>query len=340
MAVKVLQDYSQFYKGTEALKSYGNGEGKKDTLVKYEFNTTDERGNKIMDKMSKEETLRTMKEISAQYGDNVLVEFSGDGLAALVEAKKGNLDEIMKPDAEKQARMEESIVHLENTHRIFIPNVQTNEQLYHSLEGADENTIKAANGIIKNYLLPGDAAGMTEEERKDRIAFGLETAKYLAENYLGETQAKEFFSAMETIAKYGMNGTVSKDGKVTYHIEKGPIIGSSEDYTDILKKKAPDLYKEINELNQKMMNRKDGETFYKQFLELYKKAETVVGANREEVQKEYAEWQEEVDKTKVPDTFKNVKYTDMQAFFNSLRNQSSLSGKWMENNINRFMGWL
>ena len=40
-----------------------------------------------MDKMSKEDTFRTMREISAQYGDNVIVEFSGDGLAAFKEHK-------------------------------------------------------------------------------------------------------------------------------------------------------------------------------------------------------------------------------------------------------------
>ena len=41
-----------------------------------------------MDKMSREETLQAMKTISAQYGDNVIVEFSGDGLAALVEREE------------------------------------------------------------------------------------------------------------------------------------------------------------------------------------------------------------------------------------------------------------
>ena len=40
-------DYSQFYRGTTNIPSYGNGTYKKDTLVKYEFNTTDEHGNKI-----------------------------------------------------------------------------------------------------------------------------------------------------------------------------------------------------------------------------------------------------------------------------------------------------
>ena len=89
MSINVNQNYSQFYAGTEQLKSYGSNQAaKKDTLVKYQFNTTDEQGNKIMDKMSKEETLQAMKSISAQYGDNVIVEFSGDGMAAFAESRK------------------------------------------------------------------------------------------------------------------------------------------------------------------------------------------------------------------------------------------------------------
>ena len=75
-------DYSQLYRGTTNIPSYGSGAYKKDTLVKYEFNTTDEHGNKVMDKMSREETLQAMKDIRSQYGDSVIVEFSGDGLAA------------------------------------------------------------------------------------------------------------------------------------------------------------------------------------------------------------------------------------------------------------------
>ncbi len=85
-------DYSQFYRGTTNIPSYGNGTDKKNTLVKYEFNTTDEHGNKVMDKMSREETLQAMKDIGSQYGDAVIVEFSGDGMAALVESKKGTVD--------------------------------------------------------------------------------------------------------------------------------------------------------------------------------------------------------------------------------------------------------
>ena len=81
-------DYSQFYRGTTNIPSYGSGAYKKDTLVKYEFNTTDEHGNKVMDKMSREETLQAMKDIRSQYGDSVIVEFSGDGLAALAGGGK------------------------------------------------------------------------------------------------------------------------------------------------------------------------------------------------------------------------------------------------------------
>ena len=89
MTINVNQDYSQFYIGTEQLKSYGsNSAAKKDTLVKYQFNTTDKDGNKVMDKMSKEETMKVLNDISSQYGENVIVQFSGDGLAALADSKK------------------------------------------------------------------------------------------------------------------------------------------------------------------------------------------------------------------------------------------------------------
>ena len=100
MGMEIYQNYSQFYKGTESLKSYGtDSASKKDTLVKYEFNTTDEKGNKVMDKMSKEETFRTMNEISSYYGDNVIVEFSGDALTALEQHGKGLLKE---PEADRE----------------------------------------------------------------------------------------------------------------------------------------------------------------------------------------------------------------------------------------------
>ncbi|MDE6015993.1 MAG: hypothetical protein K2H41_09895 [Acetatifactor sp.] len=120
MGMEIYQNYSQFYTGTEKLKSYGsNSSAQKDTLVKYEFNTTDKDGNKIMDKMSKEETMKAMNEISAQYGDNVIVQFSGDGLAALVEGPKGTCipqptEEQLAAKAEKDAAFLNDIVQNEH----------------------------------------------------------------------------------------------------------------------------------------------------------------------------------------------------------------------------------
>ena len=364
MSMNVTQNYSQFYKGSEPLKSYGSGgEGltPKDTLVKYEFNTTDEQGNKVTDPMSKEEALRAMKEITSQYGDNVLVQFSGDGLQALAQdlqsqIKKGCLkltDEQKAEQARKQELFEQSIVHLENTHRLIIPNIQTNAKLYSSLEDASEEVVKAANGIIKNYLMPHDVSGMTEEQRRDAIAFGMEAASYLAENYLDVEHAGDFLSAMETIAKYGMNGTVSEDGKVTYHIEKGPLVGAPDDYvseSDILKAKAPDLYGELQEMNQGIIK---GETGWgRKFIELQKRinqrlngySETTSQGKRltyyEEAAAGYQSWKKTVDGTKLPDTYSSVKYTDINVFFDSLKSQGSLGASWFKAAQERFTKWL
>jgi len=210
-------------------------------IAKYVFNTTDESGNTIQDKMTRDETLQTMNEITSQEDQCVIVEFSGDGLAALVEKKGGNLDEIMQRDESKQAAFDADIVQMENTHRVVIPNVQTNEKLYNSLSGADESAVKATTGIIKNYLLPSNVQGMSEEDRQSMIALGLEEAGYIAANYLNDEQSEEYLSTMETIAKYGMNGTVDENGKITYNIQKGPMVGAPDDYVntmDILRSKV------------------------------------------------------------------------------------------------------
>lgn len=122
MSVNVNQDYSQFYAGTEQLKSYGsNSAAKKDALVKYRFNTTDEHGNKVMDKMSREETLQAMRDIRSQYGNDAVVEFSGDGMAALVESRKSgggaDLDKIMARTPEQRVVPDDMVRQLEGTYR-------------------------------------------------------------------------------------------------------------------------------------------------------------------------------------------------------------------------------
>ncbi len=365
MAINITQDYSRFYIGSESIKSYGSGgEGltPKDTLVKYEFNTTDEHGNKIMDPMTKEEALQAMKEISGQYGDNVLVEFSGDGLQALSQSlqnqiQKGDwkqLTQEQKADrAGKQELLDKSIVHLENTHRLVIPNIQTNAKLYDSLENAPEQVVKAANGIIKNYLLPHDVSGMTETQRRDTIAFGLEEARYLAENYLDEQHGKDFLAAMETIARYGMGGTVSENGKVTYHIEQGPLVGAPDDYvseSDILKTKAPGLYKELQDLNQRIVRGESG--WGRKFIELQNRINQTLNGRSgtwaqgkeltfyEEAVHNYQTWKKSVDDTELPNIYSNVDRRDITAFFDSIRHQGCLGESWLDAARERFTGWL
>ena len=66
-------------------------------------------------------------------------------------------------------------------------------------------------------------------------AFGLEAARYLAENYLDESHAEDFMSAMETVAKYGLNGFVSDSGKVIYNVQEGQVrmSGAPGNYVDM-----------------------------------------------------------------------------------------------------------
>ena len=353
MSMNINQDYSQFYAGTEQIKSYGSNPAKKDTLVKYRFNATDEQGNKVMDKMSKEETMKAVNAISAQYGDGIIVQFSGDGLAALAEGGKIMSGRTMTAEeaaarAERDAAFQaENVKQLENTHRIVIPNYETNERLYSSLAGADDGVIRSTMGIISNYLMPGGASGLSEQERQDRAAFGLEAAKYLAENYLDESHAADFMSAMETVAKYGLSGSVSDGGKVIYNVQEGQVrmAGAPDSYVDMeswLKANDTELYDQINELNQSIINHKDGENHSAKFIELYTKAAKKILDAPSDTKKDsgYADWKESVEKTKLPDIFQNVKYDNFQSFLESLQNQSSLSNSWLSENISRFMKWL
>lgn len=355
MSINVNQGYGQFYEGSQPIKNYGNSNtaSRKDTLAKYRFNTTDEDGNKVMDKMSREETMKAVNDISSQYGENVIVQFSGDGLAALAEDKKFMSDREMTAEemAAKEARdaafQAENVTQLENTHRIVIPNAETNEKLYNSLAGANDNVIRSTMGIISNYLMPSNTSGMSEQERQDMIAFGLETAKYLAENYLDEAHAADYMSAMETIAKYGLNDAVSENGKTVYSTQQGQVrmSGAPSTYVDMeswLKANDTDLYNQINELNQSIINSKGGESHAAKFIELYTKAakEIINASSDSKTDKDYAEWKEKIEKTELPTTFQNAKYNDFQSFFTSLQNQSSLSNSWISENLNRFMRWL
>ena len=151
-------DYRQFYRGTTNIPLYGSGAYKKDTLVKYEFNTTDEHGNKIMDKMSKEETLQAMKDIRSQYGDSVIVEFSGDGLAALAEDRKGSMaPEDREAMEARNAAFQKDIVQIDKSLNNLPAELPCREQRLHDGGGTSGEHIARheESRICGGELYPG-----------------------------------------------------------------------------------------------------------------------------------------------------------------------------------------
>ncbi len=179
-------DYSQFYAGTSSIPTYGNSAYKKDTLVKYEFNTTDKDGNKVMDKMTKEETVQAMKEIRSQYGDNVIVEFSGDGMAALVENRKGQLDEMMTDEeraakAERDAAFAKEIV--QNEHIEVAPeHMQSRTDYVKIMHEKSPETAEKVDDYMREFSRTQDKSYL---EKAVKLSFD-----WFKENYIGNKSGR------------------------------------------------------------------------------------------------------------------------------------------------------
>ncbi len=273
-------DYSQFYRGTTVIPSYGNGNYKKDTLVKYEFNTTDEHGNKIMDQMTKEETLRAMKDIRSQYGDGVIVEFSGDGMAALVEGKKAS---TLSKDQEEAARAKNAAFQQEITQ---IDNVLYDLPEYSGMYDADkavasalENCKKEEKGfvydIIRQNFLIGNAGSMTEEERQANISLGMKKAEYAAQNFIPEDRRESFLDAMKSIAKLAGAGKADSSGNMDYGVPKGKYLGHGSGLvrtTDVTEKMKTVDKEAYAEYQKKMKNDDSGLDSLKYLLNWYTNA--------------------------------------------------------------------
>lgn len=213
MGMEIYQNYSQFYMGTEQLKSYGSGKNQKDTLVKYEFNTTDEHGNKIMDKMSKEETLQVMKDIRSQYGDNVMIEFSGDGMATLVENRKGLLDETIT-DGQRAAKAERDAA--------FINEIMQNEHR----EVAPEHMVSRIDYIkIMHDKSPETAAKMDsymQEFSRTQDKSYLQKAAKLSLDWYKENYAKHpaWFGEEESATTSAVSSSVNSQPKLSAKAQK------------------------------------------------------------------------------------------------------------------------
>lgn len=320
-------DYSQFYRGTTNIPSYGSDAYKKDTLVKYEFNTTDEHGNKVMDKMSKEETMKAMNEISSQYEDSVIVEFSGDGMAALVEGRKGSMVPEDKEAMEaKNAAFQKEIKHYDKS--------LNNLPAYSGMYGADkavasalENCSKEEKGfvydIIRQNFLVENSGSMTEEERQADISLGMKKAEYAAQNFIPEDSREAFLEAMESIAKLASAGTADSSGNMDYGVAKASYLGHGSNLVqttnvlDMMRTMDKDAYAEY----QKMEKNDDGGLSALKYLTNWhagavKKNPSMVD-NYEKQSEKYVE--KNVKSRKLDTTFAGIKPESKAAFFESLK---------------------
>lgn len=270
MSINIKQNYNQFYKKTESIKNYGcaNSSLKKDTLVQYEFNTTDKEGNKIMDKMTKEETLQVMNDISAQYGDNVIVEFSGDGMAALIENNKKAdkqliSEEEMHSIEAKQAAFNKEIVHFDRS-ADDLPAYSGMFNEDKAIASAVENSSKEEkayvyNIIRKNFLIK-NINSMTEEKRQENISLGMKKAKYAAENFIPKNQKQSFLDAMESIAKLARAGKADSTGNMNYGVKKPSYLGHGSNlvYTtndlEEMRTRDPKAYEKYQQISKESSN--------------------------------------------------------------------------------------
>lgn len=341
-----INNYQPFYVGTEPLTMTGHGEElnfHKDTLVKYEFNTTDQSGNKIMDKLNHEETMELMNSISRQYGDNVLVQFSGDALDILQSDIKGQYpmlnEEAIRQMEEKAARLAECIKPAQKLW-LRIPNIRTDVKFQESLKGMDNRIAQAAFSIIKTDFLPHNIGNMTEQQRQDLISFGMEKARYLA-GQMGDKGAL-FLEAMEEVAKYGMTGKADSSGKVTYNIQWGPPPGWPDDHvstSELMQEVSPDKWKTYQEMCRRAQRTGDIELNRKAdrfFWDWEKWAYQYRSKEVNEIKSRYTTWQKGLSKIVVK-KFDNIDRTDTDSLLNSvIRQNTSLDSDFLQKNMERF----
>lgn len=347
MSMNVKQDYSQFYRGTTNIPAYGSGANKKDTLVKYGFNTTDEHGNKVMDKMSREETLQAMKDIRSQYGDAVIVEFSGDGMAALVDGRKGAVDASMTQEQRDALEVRDAAFQKE----IMQVDKSLNDlPAYSGMYGADkavasavENCGKEEQGfvydIIRQNFLVGNSGSMTEEERQANISLGMKKAEFAAENFISEGSRESFMEAMESIARLASAGKADSSGNMDYGVAKGRYLGhgsglvKTTSAVDMMRTMDKDAYAEY----QKAGKKDDGGLSSLKYLTNWyagavKKNPSMV----DEYEKQSEEYVEKnVKDRKLDTTFAGIKTGNKAAFLESLKAFQSSNPDFLVSIINR-----
>lgn len=336
-------DYRQFYRGTTNISLYGSGAYKKDTLVKYEFNTTDKYGNKVMDKFSRDETLQMMKDICLQYGDAVIVEFSGDGMAALVDGRKGSMvPENQEAIAIKNQTFQKEIKQVEKS----LQNLPAYSGIYcadKAIASALEHCSKEESGfvydIIRQNFLIENSSFITEEERQANISLGMKKAEYAAENFILEDSRESFIKAMESIAKLASAGKADRNGTMNYGVAKARYLGHGSNLVqttsaiDIMWTMDKDAYVEYQKIGK---NDTDGLSSLKYLTNWYinavEKNPSIID-NYEKQTEEFVE--KNVKDRKLDTTFMDLRIESKAAFLESLNAFQKNSPTFLLSIINR-----
>lgn len=313
--------------------------------IRYEFNTTDQNGNKIMDKLSHNDAMELLNDISQKHGNNVIVELSGDAVEALKEnmfkEKNEQFNESYKRELEERSALLQTFLEpAQKLHRI-IPNIQTNNKLEKSLQGADENIIDAAYSIIRSDLIPNKVGNLTEDERKELISVGLEKAKLLAD-HLEDEKADSFMEAMNTIAKYGINGKTDDQGNITYDIRWGAIVGAPDDYIstgELMQKISPDQYKTYSSMLEEAFEKNDEQLLLKATkfaIDWERNSYQNSPAPFEREKKEQVNWKEKIDNTEIISKY-DTDRSDLKSFIDSILVQNKvIDVNYISDNLEKF----
>lgn len=297
--------------------------------------------------MSKEETLSAMKEISSQYGEDVIVEFSGDGMAALVESKKGALDNVeSKQDIEaKNAALQKEIVHLDRS-ADYLPEYSGMYEVDKTIATAVENCSKEEQafvyGIIRQNFLVENSSSMTEQERQANISLGMKKAEYAAEHFIPGEQKDNFLNAMESVAKLASAGKSDSNGNMDYGVNKRNYLGHgsnlvyTDDPLDIMKKMDAGAYTEYQKIRNNSSNKNSVLDALKYMTKWYAGAAQKNQNMVDEYHKKSDDYVEEnVKNQKIDNTFAKIDAKDRNVFLQQLRNFQANNPRFLTNILNQ-----
>ena len=303
--------------------------------------TPDISERKFMNQVNKGEKVNLFHENS----NGVSVELSEEGLKKLSEdalsVKQDGEMNLSGSYEERVKFLQESLKPAQKLHRI-IPNIQTNDKLEKSLQGADENIVDAAYSIIRSDLIPHNVGNLTEDERIELISVGLEKAKYLADRLEGD-KAGIFMEAMNTIAKYGINGKTDIQGNVTYDIRWGAMLGAPDDYIsrgELMQRVSPEEYKIYSSMRDEAIEKNDDRLALKAAKFAIDWEINSYKTNPQPFEEEKAKqvnWKKSVDNTKINSSYNDTDRSNMGTFVNSILQQNKvLNVEYLADNLQKF----